>query len=620
MLPFFPTPYPDELLYSVCARYHQRSCNLTARETLGELFGSTTACAVWDLPSRLDSLCKQVSGPLTSERLIDENTLLPAFRLFLPGKRLNKLISWMKGDTRGGSIHLSIGAMASAVPTLQNLRYCPQCLASDHERYGETYWHRSHQFPGVLLCHRHDTWLEMACSLVDCAIDRHTFKLAPDRDVPVEPNAFRDERHLAHYQAVAKGVAWLLHNPQTFRPGLLALQRKFLRHLHRLELASYSGRVKQQELLSRFIAYYGEDFLDQIHCHIGRTSEDNWLSSLVRKPRGTAHPLRYLLLIHFLGLELEDLFLEDSEQAPFGRSPWPCLNPAASHYRRHVVRRCVVTRHSETGFPIGKFFCDCGFAYARTGPDRQRADRFRRGRLLNVGPIWEEALLRLVTKDGCSLRAVARELGVDVNTVSAHLARLKAGMPEEVQVSGEREEERGKRRRRWQKLLHDHLEAGRSELIALNRADYFWLRRNDQEWLSANLPEVSKCRQSEGRRVDWARRDTEIAPHILAAAREIRFAPGRPMRITVSALGRKINSLALLQRELEKLPETRKMLKKVVESREAFSVRRVRLAASQLLRRGEPLQAWRIVREARLRPGYGAAVEAEILRILSFKS
>ena len=40
MLQYFPTPYPDELWYSVLGRYHVRSGNPNSATTLRELFGA----------------------------------------------------------------------------------------------------------------------------------------------------------------------------------------------------------------------------------------------------------------------------------------------------------------------------------------------------------------------------------------------------------------------------------------------------------------------------------------------------------------------------------------------------------------------------------------------------
>lgn len=40
MLSFFPTPYPDELWYSVIARYHTHSGALSWQATMKALFGN----------------------------------------------------------------------------------------------------------------------------------------------------------------------------------------------------------------------------------------------------------------------------------------------------------------------------------------------------------------------------------------------------------------------------------------------------------------------------------------------------------------------------------------------------------------------------------------------------
>ena len=45
MLGSFPTPYPDELLYSVVARYHVRSGNKSFRQTHEELFETDLNCS-----------------------------------------------------------------------------------------------------------------------------------------------------------------------------------------------------------------------------------------------------------------------------------------------------------------------------------------------------------------------------------------------------------------------------------------------------------------------------------------------------------------------------------------------------------------------------------------------
>jgi hypothetical protein len=52
----FPDPYPDELLYSLCARYSNRARYPRRKVVVAELFGTSFALPAVDLPTRLDAL------------------------------------------------------------------------------------------------------------------------------------------------------------------------------------------------------------------------------------------------------------------------------------------------------------------------------------------------------------------------------------------------------------------------------------------------------------------------------------------------------------------------------------------------------------------------------------
>jgi len=162
-----------------------------------------------------------------------------------------------------------------------------------------------------------------------------------------------------------------------------------------------------------------------------------------------------------------------------------------------------------------------------------------------------------------------------------------------------------------------HPQKGRKELRTLGPADYCWLYRNDRKWLFENLPPVKSRKGTAGRRVNWPDRDRELGARVGPVAHAIRYASGRPVRVTISAIGKKLGALGILQRNIDKLPQVRTSLEGVIETRAAFGIRRVRFAERELLRRGESLDAWRIVREAHLRPGYPASVAAEIERIIT---
>lgn len=80
MLGYFPTPYDNELLYSLIARYSIHvGLENNRKAVLREVFSSPTAVAVPDLPSHLEALVEnlQLVWPTNSEDLISQFTLAP---------------------------------------------------------------------------------------------------------------------------------------------------------------------------------------------------------------------------------------------------------------------------------------------------------------------------------------------------------------------------------------------------------------------------------------------------------------------------------------------------------------------------------------------------------------
>jgi hypothetical protein len=156
MTSFFPTPYPDELLYSILARYHIRSGNLSPKATLRDLFGVSTVVATADLPSHINALIQNLPpfSTYTAESIIYRYTLYPFYSPFLFPKISELVFDSMK-EHCWGDVHARAGIMASAVAAPSRLRFCPECLFEDERRWGEPYWHRLHQVPSVLVCSKH---------------------------------------------------------------------------------------------------------------------------------------------------------------------------------------------------------------------------------------------------------------------------------------------------------------------------------------------------------------------------------------------------------------------------------------------------------------------------------
>lgn len=158
MIGFFPNFYPDELVYSLLARYYDHSGYLTYRGVAEDLLDNAT---LRPNPEFLNRYTGEALGCLTRQKSMEEiilqHTMYPAYaRFLLTARRQKAFQSLMKMD-RGFCNALPMPNNVSG--ERRHLRYCPMCVAHDREEYGETYWHRMHQIVGVNVCPEHGCYL-----------------------------------------------------------------------------------------------------------------------------------------------------------------------------------------------------------------------------------------------------------------------------------------------------------------------------------------------------------------------------------------------------------------------------------------------------------------------------
>ena len=157
MISFFPTPYPDELWYSVICRYHIHSGNSCVKHTLQQLYGAHYYNASLMLCGPVQHILAQLPDKLLSaKQIILEHTLYPYHARFFPAIRKRAAYGYAQsGDPRAAH---RLGIHQSGF-THHVMRYCPACFAEDIALYGEPYWHRLHQLPDMQICPKHQSWL-----------------------------------------------------------------------------------------------------------------------------------------------------------------------------------------------------------------------------------------------------------------------------------------------------------------------------------------------------------------------------------------------------------------------------------------------------------------------------
>ena len=603
MITFFPDPYPDELLYSVCARYQERMMWGNQKTTLQDLFGTDTVVAVVDLPGHVGALVSRLPSnhQYSSDRIIDHHTLLPYFARFLAPNQLEGIRRAMRLGS-GSGIAGQAGIMASTVKTPQVLQYCPQCVESDRMAYGETYWHRVHQLPGVMVCPHHpSTPIYPGRLAIHNARHRQSFDTL--EGVVRAENVSRIPNPVTHPDLAVfiARQSWVLLTQSRAAVGLDVLRQRYLERLQERDLAQESGRIRARDFVQQFEHSYGQNWLRAMGCGLTEDGEQAWVLRMVRRPKGSQHPLKHLLLAYFLGMTIETLWEpKRSSRSSKVNQLWPCLNRTANHYGQSLISETQAEIRKTPRGKVGIFTCSCDFSYrCAVG-----GDPYLEAKVVQFGHLWESRLKVLSEDPKITLRGAARILGVDPGTVKYHATRwkLKRWQNPPAPEKSHPPEPVESQRQKWLDLKVQYPDRGRTALRQIMPAVWTWLYRHDREWLMAHQPSTRPTLRPKRRsRVDWIQRDRDCAAQVPGIVARLKQQQDPITRITARAIFRDLGRSSWLERHRDKLPLTIQAMSGVVEDRAAFALRRLDMAAADFWRTGHQPKPWELLRVAGIR-------------------
>ena len=125
-------------------------------------------------------------------------------------------------------------------------------------------------------------------------------------------------------------------------------------------------------------------------------------------------------------------------------------------------------------------------------------------------------------------------------------------------------------------------------------------------------------KDNNGNKVDWNKRDEEIL--ILVKKKYEELLNGEvPVRITVSSIGKSAEILAVLEKNLHKLPETEKFLKEIIETVEEFQIRRCKKIIDDKLKNQEEIKLWKLQRIAGIRTKDFKKIREDALKYIDMK-
>ena len=157
MISIFPEPYPDELVYSLLARYYAYAGYLGYRYAAEDLYTNVAVHPDVEFlnPFSTDAV-EAITRNRSMESLIAEHTMFPYYARFLQLERRQRAFQTLLQMRSGIRNDLLIPKHSGDT---RYLRYCPVCTSEDRQAYGETYWHRAHQMQGVDVCPYHGCYL-----------------------------------------------------------------------------------------------------------------------------------------------------------------------------------------------------------------------------------------------------------------------------------------------------------------------------------------------------------------------------------------------------------------------------------------------------------------------------
>lgn len=311
MMNFLPLIYEDELFFSIISRYKQMCGFISKNAFVRDIYGKVGRPQSLFLPKNLNSIISNlpISSKITAEDFVLNNSLYPFFTAFLSQeKAMNICEAMVSGDS--SSVERQMGISSSKVKLNKTLKYCPICFNEDMDSFGESWWRRLCQVPGVQYCLRHAIKLkESNVITTDTKLDYLCADFNTCTDLTVGDK--EDEKLKELNMKYVNNVSWLLLN-KYIRKDLRFIINFYIDKLRERGLASKGGCIYLDNFQGEFVSYYSHKYLRMMQSDIDLDKETNWVRTFVRNNCKNRSPLRHLLVLQFLGIDIKEFFSTDS--------------------------------------------------------------------------------------------------------------------------------------------------------------------------------------------------------------------------------------------------------------------------------------------------------------------
>lgn len=278
-------PYPDELVGSMLNRA-SRETGIPMKRLLPLLTGARITSHSFVMTSY--ELLARCYG-LSIEEFLRDHTLFPYVTRFMTSQSRERITEKLVSPDDSKRCIASLAQ--NATRSVDKLRFCPECCVDDQRKYGQTYWHRTHQLPCVYLCSTHWAPLRVSWISIQC-------KARISAPGEVSGDELRIPKTLGYERArrIAEiSTQALSQNKAPFVDFQDMYQRRAIELGYGLSSKQVFGSVLSDDLRT----FYSPRFLTSVDCTILRGTV-TWPSLLLRQSSQNCTALKHVLMIAFL--------------------------------------------------------------------------------------------------------------------------------------------------------------------------------------------------------------------------------------------------------------------------------------------------------------------------------
>lgn len=607
MVRFFPNIYPDEIFYSIVARYHKRSGNIDFSYTSLELFGRSYKVSTIDMPNDLEFFVNQLPKNLgyTSDTIIQNHTLFNCYAPFIPENNKLEIIKTMKYGN-GARINSLSGRSAKNKLNREYLYYCPLCSQEDYKRYGESYFHRLHQIPGVSVCTDHKCILNPYTEHINTT-DKRVHHCCDYNLLDLNVYYESDKKYEKELVDISNSFKYILEGNLN-QYNQYEIYKIYKYFMNRNNLIRTNKYVNQEKLYEKFTNHYSNRLLYKVNCNIKDKNSDNWLAKISKKPTFILEPVRNILFIHFLAGNMKsflDEYTAECTQKPsidkFNEYD-KLLDEDKSKILEYISKKSSCTR-TELYKNLTSEFNRCKerdkdwFEQNMPEPIRKinpkchqeekEGYRVDIEKYINENPTYNRTQIK------ASLRKQYNWIFNNDREWLNNILLSKNSKKSDIRIKYEQ---------RILDYMRDNSVKYRIEVKRALSKEYDWLFRNDRDWFEQNMPKSVDYGQrniNKKSNVDWNKRDEVILEEVKKLYEEI-IKNNTNRKITKTYL---VNMLkpqykTSVRSYLDNMPTTKEYINSIVETTEQYQMRKVDIAVEKLNNEGIELKNWKIKKTA----------------------